>query len=630
MLKAQIGNKENYRRNNSMQLFCDSSTENATTLPINSRVSIVNTGEECLTSFRFHIPAYQRPYSWGEEQIDEFLKTIMDGFNDNSLKFFGTMQFVDKKERGFDVVDGQQRLTTMKLFLYVLSGLAQENAFDFDISYNNMERVDDVIEDLLSRNISSVQEIDKDKHGKANIKDINSVFEANIRMLKEKLLKFNEDDSQKRGIKQYAHDLIVYFGKSIYVVVLKTDESLSLPEVVSIFNTINTTGMDLNSEDIFKFQYYDYLHKNCKTEESANNDDFWIEQINSCYRKIEIYNEGKPIKYHISMSDVLSVYQHCICAKYEDNYKVLAKSSERFFSDLFANPAKYKDLLKFSEFSRLVDEYISFYSELKKNKYKVNPLYALSMELIGLTRYPRYWTFPFVYSFLRGNDDKTKREALRVSYHVFSFLIVHSINYAKAINPIHTIICRDVLPAIQRGGDITAIVKSKQWSDPYENEENKKAQTYFKSALEKDAIRNSKVGVICLLLALYHEKDEDLEALRDKFFNWEFCPYDIEHIYSADSFSKSDKYSDDDKALFDGIGNLVILEQKINRDMGRKYILTPKSKYNHRDEYYEKSVYKIVKDFTPQLKTWDIENVKVRCEKQLTIVTTEILDMSIN
>ena len=233
-----------------------------------------------------------------------------------------------------------------------------------------MEKADAVIEDLLSKDIGTVQETDKNKRGKVDIKDINSVFEANIRMLKEKLLKYKDDDTKNRNTRQYAKDLMDYFGKNIYVVVLKTDdEKLPLPEVVNIFNTINTTGMDLNSEDIFKFQYYDYLFKNYKIPEAANNDDYWIEKINSCYKKIEVFNEGKPIKQHISMTDVLSVYQHCICAKYEDNYKVLAKSPERFFSDLFAEPSKYSDLLEFSEFSRLVDEFIAFYSELEENKY---------------------------------------------------------------------------------------------------------------------------------------------------------------------------------------------------------------------------------------------------------------------
>lgn len=76
-----------------------------------------------------------------------------------------------------------------------------------------------------------------------------------------------------------------------------------------------------------------------------------------------------PKKRKLCKREFKRVYQHCICAKYEDNYKVLAKSPERFFSDLFDEPSKYRDLLEFSEFSRLVDEFISFYSELEENKY---------------------------------------------------------------------------------------------------------------------------------------------------------------------------------------------------------------------------------------------------------------------
>ena len=602
----------------------------STNLPISSGVSLINAGEERLTGSKYRIPAYQRPYSWSEENIDDFLKTIIDGFNENSSKFFGTMQFVVKSTE-YEVVDGQQRLTTMKLFNYVLSGLAEKKSFDFCIDYKNMKTANKDIADLLTQDIKTVQETVKNKRGKVDIRDISSVFEANIRMLKEKIQKYCEDDIQKRDIKHYACDLLDYFGENIYVVVLKTDKELPLPEVVNIFNTINTTGMDLNTEDIFKFQYYEYLRKNETCSESIGNDDYWIEKINGCYRKIEEFNEGKPIKMHISMSEVLTIYQHCICSKYEDDYKTLAKSSERFFEDVFKDAKKYEGLLKFSEFERLVDLYIEFYSELENNKYVDNPLHSVSVDLIKQTRYPRYWTFPYVYSYFKGSDFDTRKKALSIGYHIFSYLIVHSINYAKAVNPVHTVMCKDVLPAIQDDNkDITAIMKVKQWSDPYIPDTNERAKKYFCDNLEKNAIRISKTGVICLLLSLFYEKDNNLKSLKDKFFNWEMHPYDIEHIYSYDSFWNDTQFNDDDKAYFNGLGNLILLDQKINRDMGRKRILLPSEKYAHRLEYYEKSIYNLVKDFTPKLEKWNISDVKQRCESQLKRITEEILNMDKN
>ena len=288
-------------------------------------------------------------------------------------------------------------------------------------------------------------------------------------------------------------------------------------------------------------------------------------------------------------------------------------------------------MLKFSEFERLVDLYIDFYTELEDNKYDDNPLHSVSVDLIKQTRYPRYWTFPYVYSFFKGSDFETRKDALRIGYHIFSYLIVHSINYAKAVNPVHTVMCKEVLPAIQDDNtNITKIMKAKQWSDPYISDSNEKAKKYFCDNLEKNAIRISKTGVICLLLSLFYEKNTNLKSLKEVFFNWEMHPYDIEHIYSYDSFWNDSQFNDDDKAYFNGIGNLILLDQKINRDMGRKRILLPSEKYAHRSEYYEKSIYKLVRDFTPNLENWNIFNVKKRCESQLARITDEILNMDKN
>ena len=589
-------------------------------LPISSEVSLINDGENCLSGMDFYVPAYQRPYSWGEDQIDDFLKTITDGFIEDKPAFFGTMQF-DVVSSELYVVDGQQRLTTMKLFMYVLSGLSGKISFNFRIKYNNMKDADGLIGTLLTKDINSVPETTKTKQGKVDINNINSIFEANIRMLKEKLLKYAQDDGRSQD--KYASDLINYFGKKVYVVVLKT-KGLSLPEVINIFNTINTTGMDLNSEDIFKFQYYNYLQANDKQSTTPHNADYWMEQINDCYNRVEDYNVGKPIKDHISMSDILSVYQHCLCAKYETNYKILAKSTERFFTDLFVDPSKYSDLLKFEEFNRLVNEYINFYDELQENKYSVNKWHALSIELIKKTRYPRYWTTPYVYSFFKGNDEKTKAEALKIGYVLFSYLIVPSINYAKAITPVHTFVCNEILPAIAKNNDVISKIKPVQWSNPYKPT-NTEAKTSFNERLQKNFYDNSKSGLICLLLALRVEDNVSLKNIKERFFNWEIHPYDIEHIYSKDSFLNDTSFTDDDKEFFNGIGNLIVLDREINRDMGRHQILLPADKYKHHQKYYDKSTYKIVRDFTPDLKDWNIDKVKKRCKDLLPIISDELL-----
>ena len=73
--------------------------------------SIVNL--EQLQKFKFTIPTYQRPYVWGEEQIEkllgDFYKTYLN--NNEEDYFIGTIL---TKENGVEaeLIDGQQRFTT--------------------------------------------------------------------------------------------------------------------------------------------------------------------------------------------------------------------------------------------------------------------------------------------------------------------------------------------------------------------------------------------------------------------------------------------------------------------------------------------------------------------------------------
>ncbi|MCL2511829.1 MAG: DUF262 domain-containing protein, partial [Bacteroidales bacterium] len=76
------------------------------------------------------VPAYQRAYSWDTEfdknktpkQVNEFLSDLEE-YNKSETKskyYFGHFLFEEKSDTKFGVVDGQQRLTTIMIFLSAL------------------------------------------------------------------------------------------------------------------------------------------------------------------------------------------------------------------------------------------------------------------------------------------------------------------------------------------------------------------------------------------------------------------------------------------------------------------------------------------------------------------------------
>src|SRR5579859_4346209 len=74
------------------------------------------------------VPKYQRAYSWGKEQIDTLWKDITDQLLDDETNeyFVGAIVLCRKsEEEPLEIIDGQQRLTTISLFLTEL-----RNSFD--------------------------------------------------------------------------------------------------------------------------------------------------------------------------------------------------------------------------------------------------------------------------------------------------------------------------------------------------------------------------------------------------------------------------------------------------------------------------------------------------------------------
>ncbi|MGL5951124.1 MAG: DUF262 domain-containing protein [Cetobacterium sp.] len=69
----------------------------------------------------FNVPKYQRAYAWEKSNLEDFLEDLKNQRDLEKNYFLGTFLFHRKDDRqGYeyiDIVDGQQRLTTMVIFL---------------------------------------------------------------------------------------------------------------------------------------------------------------------------------------------------------------------------------------------------------------------------------------------------------------------------------------------------------------------------------------------------------------------------------------------------------------------------------------------------------------------------------
>lgn len=541
---------------------------------------------------KYIVPEYQREYSWGEEQIESLMSSIKRAIEEESV-FMGTVQFNFYNENSEShIIDGQQRMTTFLLLCSLLGKQSGEDIIDKNNMKLDIRNFDSNNEKLAEALAIKYEDID-------GVNTVNNRYVENTKLLKSAL---EELKKQEYSIERI---LDAIFNK-IYFVELTT-EDMALPKVVGIFNTINTTGLDLNCSDLFKLQYYEYLKANYG--DSKN----WMGQICKAYEEVN--------KKDKNMRNILDIYKHCIVATDKKlGWEMLSKSNESFFEEIFNNNEyKNAEILRFEKFKKIIEIYL----ELSEERYKMQPEAAFVEDIIWGTRYGRYWTLPYVIAYFNGQE---YNNALNTALCVAKYFIVCSVDFDKAINPVHTFICNTILKNIYNNEtNIENIIQKNICETPYERdrETNPNWNNRFIERIRYDLFDNGKrAHIICTLSALLEEEDANTKTydIMKKLYDWDNFKYDIEHIEAKENFKK---FSKDKKKEYNGIGNLVVLNRSINRDIKDDAVAEKvkayenSSKYENEKEQKFVSIEKVAKQIRDANNSWGIEQVRKRANEEI-------------
>ena len=209
-------------------------------------------------AYFFEIPTYQRPYSWETEQVGELLDDLLNAMerNDQEPYFLGSIVLIkDEMDSKSEVIDGQQRLTTLSMLFCVLRDLASGNiqggldarireAGDSLLGTPDRFRVNLRMLDrkFFQDNVQSPNSLDqflsKDKAGFDT--DSQKQMQDNIKYLSDKLRDLDEKTRD---------DLARYIVRYCYLVVVATEDKSS---AFRIFSVMNDRGMALSPTDILK------------------------------------------------------------------------------------------------------------------------------------------------------------------------------------------------------------------------------------------------------------------------------------------------------------------------------------------------------------------------------------------
>ena len=71
----------------------------------------------CVGGNFLSVPKYQRAFSWEDENVSNFLADINSAFSDGSPEYFMGSVVLQGADQKYEVVDGQQRLTTATILV---------------------------------------------------------------------------------------------------------------------------------------------------------------------------------------------------------------------------------------------------------------------------------------------------------------------------------------------------------------------------------------------------------------------------------------------------------------------------------------------------------------------------------
>lgn len=211
--------------------------------------------------FWFIVPQYQRPYVWQEENIQELIDDLYYAFENkqNSEYFLGALvlkRTTEKEFREYEILDGQQRLTTLCMMMAVIRDLIKKPQYKYTLSqmiyqeenellkvpsrnrikYNTRDKVKDFVKDYIIANGSTRKRDLVNYHEDTNI-SVSNMAKAISTM--------HTIFENKENLEAFA----VFLLNNVLFIYVSTDNT---EDAFRLFTILNDRGIPLSNADILK------------------------------------------------------------------------------------------------------------------------------------------------------------------------------------------------------------------------------------------------------------------------------------------------------------------------------------------------------------------------------------------
>ncbi|WP_165218242.1 DUF262 domain-containing protein [Schaalia sp. ZJ1691] len=506
----------------------------------------------------FLIPDYQRPYAWTEDQLITLWEDVLafaipqgdaDAFDSDDEYFLGPIVTFRNSERKLEIIDGQQRLTTLMLLLRAFYAKF-ENQKDKE-SRLTLAKIAECLwktnefgeadRDHLKIDSEVASDDDKEeflyilKTGQV-LSDQKSKYATTFRLFKDRIEKFTLE------CPSYIAKLAIRVLNNL---ILLPIEAESQGTALRIFSTLNDRGLPLSDADIFKSQFYKYFSDQGLKVEFVQR---W-RKLEETSKQVFASSRANPV------DELFTRYMY-----YERACRGIRDTTTQGLRDFFE--ANNYELLKREETLDNLESLLEFWLQVSNQDDSVFSPEVLRRLFVLYYAPNSMWTFFVSVYFLHNRDVEGKLD--QGKFEQFLTLITGFI-WAYAIDrPGVNALRSPIYPEMVR------LVNN----EPVTFENYKFTRQHIKEIFTSYRFTNGRpITKSMLIWWAFQNADQQILELDTKL--------EIEHIYAKKRAEHEAALSDN--VLLEALGNKAFLEKRINI-RASDYRFVDKKKYYRGDD----------------------------------------------
>lgn len=572
--------------------------------------------QEIFTNW-YSIPTYQRPYVWDTDQVEELLDCIKNAYEKKEDQYFIGSIVYKKSEKEvdgvtyqeFELLDGQQRITTIFLIIAAIRDIVIKNKDKFDkeeyedtvntcksliyqqkskakgiperlrIVFDIRKDVRDFVDTFVKTDSSTDDENSLSINATSKTVNISIKHISNTLLVARKFFKENLD---------IICDFFSYLLNKVLLVYIATED---LQDAFQLFTVMNNTGLKLTNSDILKAENLKHIDSDAKQQ-------FWAIE----WESMESY-------FGDDFDNFLSQIR-TILVKRKADYALVKEFNDNVYSEKRWNRSTKqwepcKALLKRGEntFEFIKDYYIQYQNVFDKNHFDETNSYEiynyLSLMAKGLES--DYWKAPVLMFFKKFKYENFLEFLKKLDNKL-------SIDWIIGINPTTRI---DNMNAI-----LTSIEKESKTEDVLKSSTFDVNKTDFATIIDGN-IYGRKYARYLLLKVDMLSNSVDSPYIYPSMIT-------IEHILPqnpSDNSQWKKDFSDDQREEWtDKIGNLTLLSRRKNTSQGN---LDYEKKV---EKYFKKNIEtfpSIIKLFQEN-KEWKLANLQKRQQNVINLLLNNL------